>query len=247
MSAHARRARTTFVLVHGAWHGGWCWRDIAAILRARGDAVHTPTLTGLAERRDELNADVDLERHVDDVVAVFERGDLRGVHLVGWSYGGMVVCGALARIHERVAAATFLDAFLPNDGEALADFLAPAERAGLAALRERGIHVPAPDPGAVWQVEEPWLGFAREHLSPQPVGTLTQPVRTPAGWPAHIAYTYVRCRGEKSDPFDRCLERARNLALRFETVEIDLGHALVMTHPERVVELLDRAGARMAR
>ena len=86
----------TYVLVHGAWHGGWCWRDVAGSLRAAGHQVLTPTLTGLGERASELRPDVGLRTHVDDVVELLRGGDLRDVVLVGHSYSGLVVGGAAA-------------------------------------------------------------------------------------------------------------------------------------------------------
>src|SRR2546421_12648956 len=86
-----------FVLVHGAWHGGWCWAKVARLLRDAGHEVYTPTLTGLGERAHLARPEVDLELHIQDVVAMLEAEELRGVTLVGHSYGGMVVTGVAPR------------------------------------------------------------------------------------------------------------------------------------------------------
>src|SRR5208283_3726244 len=94
--------KRTYVLLHGAWHGGWVWRDVASGLRAMGHAVTTPTLTGLGERRHVGNDTADLATHIEDVVAHIEMEELQDITLVGWSYGGMVVTGALARIPHRI-------------------------------------------------------------------------------------------------------------------------------------------------
>jgi pimeloyl-ACP methyl ester carboxylesterase len=115
----------TYVLVHGAFAGGWIWRDVAAGLRAAGHHVATPTLTGLGERR-HVGQGVDLETHIEDVLAHLEMEGLTDVTLVGWSYGGMVITGVLARIPEMVKAMIYLDAFVPANGKALADYM-PAE------------------------------------------------------------------------------------------------------------------------
>src|SRR5207244_4343977 len=90
----------TFVLVHGALGGGWCWRWVMPHLRAAGHEVYAPTLTGLGERVHLASPQVDLDTHIEDVVNVLEFEDLSGVVLVGWSYGGMVVAGVADRVAE---------------------------------------------------------------------------------------------------------------------------------------------------
>ncbi|HZC97751.1 MAG TPA: alpha/beta fold hydrolase, partial [Bradyrhizobium sp.] len=124
-------AEKTFVLVHGAWIGGWVWRDVLNRLRSLGHIATAPTLTGLGERRHVGNDSADLEAHVEDVVAHIEMENLRDITLVGWSYGGMVVTGVLARILERVKELVYLDAFVPEDGKALADYLPPNMKAAM--------------------------------------------------------------------------------------------------------------------
>src|SRR5437660_801825 len=107
----------TFVLVHGAWHGGWCWRKLMPLLRSAGHAVWTPTLTGLGERAHLGNPDVGLSTHVQDVVNVLEYEDLSNVVLVGHSYGGMVITGVAHQMPGRLAHLVYLDAFVPKDGQ----------------------------------------------------------------------------------------------------------------------------------
>ena len=107
---------TTFVLVHGAWHGGWCYARVAALLRARGHTVFTPTLTGQGERAHLLNGAVNLSTHIEDVLGVFRCERLTDVVLAGHSYGGMVITGVADRIPERIKALAYLDAFIPETG-----------------------------------------------------------------------------------------------------------------------------------
>jgi pimeloyl-ACP methyl ester carboxylesterase len=125
---------TTFVLVHGAGHGGWCWGRVAPLLRAAGHEVVTPTLTGLGERVHLLDGRVDLELHVTDIVNVLRYEDLHDVVLVGHSYGGTVITGAADRAPERVAKLVYLDAAFPGDGQSVADVVEPVE--GLRANGE---------------------------------------------------------------------------------------------------------------
>src|SRR5690242_8483523 len=105
--------KSTFVLVHGAWRGGWCWERVAGLLRARGHAVYTPTLSGLAERAHLLRERISLSTHSSDVVKEVIGKDLREIVLCGHSYGGMVITAALEHICERVSSVVYLDAFFP--------------------------------------------------------------------------------------------------------------------------------------
>ena len=107
----------TFVLVHGAWHGGWCWRRVADLLEKQGHKVFTPTLTGVGERSHLLSKDINLDTHITDLVNVFKWEDLRDVCLVVHSYGGWPGSGALEQIGDRVSSIVWLDAFKPEDGQ----------------------------------------------------------------------------------------------------------------------------------
>jgi pimeloyl-ACP methyl ester carboxylesterase len=107
----------TFVLVHGAWAGGWIWRKIVPLLRAAGHDVHATTATGLGDRVHLAGPAVDLDTHITDVVHVLEFEELTEVTLVGWSYGGMIITGVAERVPDRLAQLVYLDADVPADGE----------------------------------------------------------------------------------------------------------------------------------
>src|ERR1700738_4289954 len=107
----------TFVLVHGAWHGGWCWRRVADRLRGSGHVVFTPTLTGLGERAHLLRSDIDVGTHIADVVNVIKWERLSDVVLCGHSYGGFIISAVAEQMAAAIRSIAFLDAFLPNDGD----------------------------------------------------------------------------------------------------------------------------------
>lgn len=137
-------SRPAFVLVHGAWHGGWCWSRVAARLRAAGHAVHTPTLTGLGERRHLLSPQVNLDTHIADVVNLLECEELQNVVLVGHSYGGIVISGAADRARDRLRQLVFLDALLLDSGKSLfSDFPDAVVQQRLKTIRETGAGVGA--------------------------------------------------------------------------------------------------------
>jgi pimeloyl-ACP methyl ester carboxylesterase len=120
---------TTFVLLHGGWHGGWCWRFVAPALRHAGHNVYTPTLTGLGEREHLARPEIDLKLHVQDVVALLEMEDLQDIVLLGHSYGGMVVTGVADRCAARISRLVYLDAFVPENGKCALDYIVPERSA----------------------------------------------------------------------------------------------------------------------
>ena len=110
-------APRTFVLVHGAWHGGWCWQRVATALQAEGHKVYAPSLTGLADRSHLLSNSINLDTHITDIVNLFKWEDLRNAVLVAHSYGGWPVSGAIEQLLDRVSSIVYVDAFMPADGE----------------------------------------------------------------------------------------------------------------------------------
>ncbi len=118
-----------FVLVHGAWGGGWIWRGVADELRRRGHVVFTPTLTGVGERSHLLGPDIDLDTQITDIVNVMKWEDLEDVVLVGHSYGGMVISGVAERMERAISSIVYLDAFYPDDGKSLSDYVGPGQAA----------------------------------------------------------------------------------------------------------------------
>ena len=119
---------STFVLVHGAWHGSWCWKRVRKALQDQGHQVFTPTLTGIAERSHLLSPTVNLDTHIDDVVNLIRWEELSDVVLCGHSYGGAVISGVADRIPDRIRSLVYLDAFLLEDGESLHDLLSEGQR-----------------------------------------------------------------------------------------------------------------------
>jgi pimeloyl-ACP methyl ester carboxylesterase len=181
------RTMTTFVLVPGAWLGGWAWRPVARRLRAGGHDVYALSLTGLGERRHLSGPEVDLDTHVADVVNLIDMEDLRDVVLVGHSYAGAVVTGVADRVAERLSQLVYIDSGPIGDGQCYLDLSAPDARAlteRLIAERGDGWRWPVP----TWDELEAGgasldgLGdeqraLFRAKAVPQPAGTITQPIR----------------------------------------------------------------------
>ena len=171
---------TRIVLIHGAWHGGWCWGKVAPPLRAAGHDVYTPTLTDLGERSHLLSPEVGLDIHVQDIVATLEYEDLREVVMVGHSYGGMVMTAVADRAADRLAHLIYLDAFVPANGQALADLADPTFYARLEASARsegEGWRVPPP-PLERWGIrDEADVGWMRPRIGAHPLKTFKQPLQ----------------------------------------------------------------------
>src|SRR5438552_18240524 len=138
LPATAQGAQKTFVLVHGAWHGGWCWRRVSDLLEKQGHKVFAPTLTGLGERSHLMSKDITLDTHIADLVNVITWEDLNGICLVAHSYGGWPVSGALEQVGDRVSSVVFLDAFVPENGQKSLDTASDFSRKGLLDAMAKG-------------------------------------------------------------------------------------------------------------
>jgi pimeloyl-ACP methyl ester carboxylesterase len=187
-TASARSKRRTFVLVHGGWHGGWCWKELTPRLTTAGHRVYTPTLTGLGERSHLLTPDIGLETHIEDINALLFYEDLHDVVLVGHSYGGMVIAGVSPRVVARLARVIYLDAFLPEDGKALEDYVDRAPTAeGIWRLPPPGS---APRWGVTNDADVAWM---EARLGDQPVKTFKERVRIDADISLRVPHTYIQC------------------------------------------------------
>jgi len=232
----------TFVLVHGAWHGGWKWKFVAPILRRAGHAVYTPTLTGLGERAHLARPGIDLELHVQDVVALLETEDLRDVVLLGHSYGGMVVTGAADRCAPRIRRLVYLDAFVPENGRCALDYVVPERAAAFRKEGEERCSV-APPPLSLWGLTKPeHLALAALREAPHPYATFTQPVRLAnEAALARLPKTFIYCSSPATGTFDQFAAKYRNdPAWRFH--ELETGHdAMILVPNELAAVLLEPA------
>lgn len=235
----------TFVLVHGGGHGGWCYQPVARLLRAQGHEVYAPTLTGLGERSHLLNPDIDLDTHITDVVNTLEYEDLNDVILVGHSYGGMVITGVADRASKRVGHRVYLDAATPQDGESLLDLAAPLLNAARRHARiENGVELvldPGTDPLGFYGVTDPaQIEWMKTRLTPHPWKSFEQKLRlhNPTAL-TRIPQSHIVCTSTLSGRNVEALKAQAEGRLW----DIDTGHDLMITEPQRVAELLMRVAS----
>ena len=223
----------TYVLVHGAFHGGWAWQKVADQLRRQNHTVYTPTLTGVGERNHLARPEVDLETHIQDVINVLEFEDLHDVILVGHSYAGVVITGVASRVPERISKLVYFDAVVPESGQSFFDAIGfnqplppdlwyfpsfPAEAFGLTAPAD--------------------LDYVRSHITPQPIATFRSPVSFDWASLAGIQKYYVHCLRPwfAYEPFLVFQQKA--LANGWGYYEIDTGHDAMISDVKGTEKIL---------
>jgi pimeloyl-ACP methyl ester carboxylesterase len=227
---------TTYVLVHGAWGGAQTWRTVRPLLWAAGHHVFTPSLTGIGERAHLTSPQIGLSTHVDDVVATIHYEGLDDIVLLGFSYGGMVVTGALEHVADRVRELVYLDAFVPADGQSAFDLWGRLAASGID--RDWAVD------GIPREFEDP--AEAEFHLprrSRQPIRTLTEPVRLTRPLEDHpFGRTFVKALGDPRrtdgpDVFYDAADRVRDHpAWRYH--ESTSNHMIPQNRPRELADIL---------
>lgn len=228
---------STYVLVHGAWQGGWAWSRFAPLLEAEGHRVYAPTLTGLAERANLLTKDVNLSTHIEDVSRLIIAEDLEDIVLVGHSYGGMVVSGVADRMPEKVKALVVLDGFVPEDGKAMREYWPASVMSYLdkEASISGGVSVP-PLPAQSLAIATENRAFVDANATPQPYGTFNEVIRLTGARDRIAKKAYIRATKFRSHPFDGFVKRLQSLP-DWHVAEIDSGHEPMIDDPQKLAEL----------
>lgn len=223
--------RATYVLVHGAWHGGWCWQPVARVLREAGHDVFTPTLTGLGERGHLLTSAVGLQTHVDDILGVLRYEDLRDVVLVGHSYAGLVVREVADRVPERVGRIVMIDAWAGRDGESLEDLAPEFFLQWLDSMTAEGV-IPPHQAAMVGVTEPEQVAWLEPRLTPHPRRTFSDPTKLSGAVDA-IPCRAVLCTPDGPMPFPQL---AKDFG--WQSTELPVGHDAMVTAPAALANIL---------
>ena len=230
---------TTFVLVHGSCHGGWCWKKVTPLLTNHSHIVYTPTLTGLGERSHLLTEDIDLSTQILDIMQVFEYEDLDDVILVGHSYGGMVVGGVAEKMPDRIRRLVYLDGYIPEDGKTAFDLIPGLEEVyKKRALSNQGKEwLVQPYNPTVWGVTDSEdIVWMNRHLSPMPWHTHDQSIRINNLEAKKIPTSYISCTEYKDFHF---MAQKAKLRLGWDYHELKSGHDAMIIVPNELVQILE--------
>ena len=227
----------TFVLIHGAWHGGWSWRRVADRLQARGHKVFTPTLTGVGERSHLLSEDIDLDTHIADIVNLFRWEDVRDVCLAAHSYGGWPSSGALEQIGDRVTSIVWVDAFKPENGQRGIDYASPFSRTAMEEALARGDPARQPPPVSAFMINERDRAWVESKLTPQPNGVSFQPIRLTGARERIPNKTYIRAPRYPQPAFDQAYAACK-ADPTWRTLETDTGHDIMIDAPDWLTDVL---------
>jgi hypothetical protein len=230
--------RKTFVLIHGAYHGGWCWKHVTAILEKQGHKVYAPSLTGLADRSHLLSTSVNLTTHITDIVNLFKWYDIADACLVPHSYGGWPASGALEQIHDKVSSIVWLDAFMPKDGEASTDQISAFSRKALdeaLAKGEPGRKAPKANQYALSEKDYDWMN---SKLTDQPNGPVPEKIKLTGALQKVPKKTFIRAPKYPQAAFDRALAECKANPAWKTFVAENSHHDVMIDQPEWLADVL---------
>jgi pimeloyl-ACP methyl ester carboxylesterase len=236
---------STFVLVHGAWHGGWCYKRVAEILRKAGHVVYTPTLTGLGERSHLMSPAVNLDMHIQDIVNVIRWEELSDIVLCGHSYGGMVITGVADKIPEKIRSLVYLDAFVPANGQALADFLPPVLHTRIRddANQNGDGYLMTPIPAEAFNVNKNDAQWVNSMCVKHPLVCFEQKIALTGAYAQVQKLAYVLATDYPiQGPFTAIAERLK-LDQNWNVVNFPCGHDVMLDMPKETADVLIAASA----
>ncbi|NGX53481.1 MAG: Pyrethroid hydrolase [Chlamydiae bacterium] len=218
----------TFVLIHGAWHGGWVWEKIVPLLQEHGHNVYYPTLSHTAETT--------LSDHIDEVCSIIRKENLNHIILVGHSFGGLIIAGVASKMTERIAQLVYLDAIIPENGLAYFD-LCPEDRAKKLLEKAQIGLVPSLTAYEYGLESQEDISWASSKYTPQPLKTFTEPLLFDWKAIAKIKKVYIFCtRSTATSAVQKMNVKAREA--KWTYFELDTGHSCMITTRKELVDIL---------
>jgi pimeloyl-ACP methyl ester carboxylesterase len=240
-----------FVLVHGAWHGGWCWHRVTAVLQKDGHRVHAVTLTGLGERAHLLSPAITLDTHIDDVISAIEVEELSDVVLAVHSYAGMIGTAVADRLSKRLKHLVYVDAVVPKPGESWSSTQSAAtqQQRLAAAQASTRFSFPPPDP-EVFGLHDADHAWVKRRQTPHPGNTYQAPLNFDVQRVAAVPRTFVSCTQPALPTIEPSRQRVKDPKFwdgawlpNSKVVELKTGHDPMISEPAALARmLLDCAG-----
>ncbi len=227
-----------FLLIHGSWHGGWCWERLLPILEADGHEAWTPTLAGSAESGGEASPETDLTTHVDQITELILAADQSDLIVVGHSYAGLVMVGVAEYVSDHISHFVFVDALIPDHAQSAFDLMPGAEERFTQAMRSAGSEflVPPLSPQELSVTKPADVEWMETLLTPMPILTHREKVNAPQRKASKIHSTYIHCL--QSGLGASFAAQARRDG--WQVFEVDAGHDVMISHPEVLADLLEQ-------
>jgi pimeloyl-ACP methyl ester carboxylesterase len=225
----------TYVLLHGAYQGGWIWGPTAAQLRAAGHLVYAPSLDGCGERKHQLRPDITTESHAVEIAELMFYENLHDVVLTSTSAGGMVLCRAAEMARERIGRLVFVDALALMNGERVAEIVSRPTPRVTTALSVAPSRADA-ETRSFADLEPDLREFALARYTPHPIAAMEEPVSLKSFWTIPWQAAVIRCRRAANPPEAHQRRTAEKLGGKY--IEIDAGHYPMLSHPEVLAPLL---------
>jgi pimeloyl-ACP methyl ester carboxylesterase len=242
MSTSPPPAKIAFVLVHGSWHGAWCWARVLPLLRQAGHVAHAVTLTGVGERAHLLGPAVDVNTHVQDVIGLIEAEELEHVVLVGHSYAGNVITVVADRLQQAhpglLQRLVYLDAGIPSPGDSWSSPHTPetVQKRVEESKSSGGLSFPPPD-ASVFGLSGADRDWVNRRQTPQPFRLYQQPLHFDAARVAALPRTFIDCTNPPLPTIDAARKRVRREP-GWQVLEMDCGHDPMVSHPQELAALL---------
>ena len=230
----------TFLLVHGAWHGGWCWKRVARRLSAKGHLVYTPTLTGLGERSHLAGPEIDLGCHIKDILGVLDTEELSDVIICGHSYGGQIITPVIDQRIKSFRAGVWLDAFVPENGQSLLDSWPPehAQKILEKVLKlGEGWKIPPMKPEYFGVMNQQDIEWVSRRCVPQPFKTFSEPVQLTGIWKTIPRKMYILAELHPNSNFER-FSGPLSQKPDWDVRTVPSGHDVMVDKPEILTEIL---------
>lgn len=234
-----RNNRPHFILVHGAWHGGWVWKEVKESLQKQGYNVTCPTQTGLGERKHLLSLKITIDTFIDDIVNHILIEDLSNIILVGHSFAGSTISGVADRLKDRINRLIYLDAVILSNGQSPFD-IAPdsivKERIALAQNSENQMSIPPPSPEDFGVFDQRKVITLAKNLTPHPISTFQSKLNITNEIGNGLPLSYIFC----TNPIYKSLESSREIVRqkKWPMFELNASHDAMYTHPKETLNLL---------
>ena len=231
--------RPHFILVHGAWHGGWVWKEVKESLQKQGYNVTCPTQTGLGERKHLLSLKITIDIFIDDIVNHILIEDLSNIILVGHSFAGSTISGVADRLKDRINRLIYLDAIILSNGQSPFD-IAPdsivKERIALAQNSENQMSIPPPSPEDFGVFDQRKVITLAKNLTPHPISTFQSKLNITNEIGNGLPLSYIFC----TNPIYKSLESSREIVRqkKWPMFELNASHDAMYTHPKETLNLL---------